>query len=88
VQLTQLQDEVINAAHCEGHADPASFAGRLLHDLADVDAANDGLVNRRLMAATEGGTFSLTDQGEAVHRAQENAHRADVISRTRTWQRR
>jgi hypothetical protein len=86
VQLTQLQDEVTNVAHCEGHVDPASFAGRLLHNLADVDTAIEGLVNRGLMAATEGDTFGLTDQGEAVHRAQEDGHRADVINRTRTWQ--
>lgn len=88
MQLTQLQDEIINAAHCEGHVEPAAFAGRLLHDLADVDAAITELVNRGLMAAAEGEAFGLTDQGEAVHRAREDAHRADVISRTRTWQRR
>lgn len=86
MRLTQLQDEVINAAHGEGRVDPAAFADRLLHDPADVDAAITDLVNRGLVAPAEGNTFRLTDQGEAAHRAQEGAHRAAVIARTRTWQ--
>ena len=87
MQLTQIQNEVIGAAHSESQVDPTTFAGLLRHDLDDVYAAINDLVNRGLVAAAEGDTFRLTDQGEAVHRAQEDAHRADVISRTRTWQR-
>lgn len=87
MQLTQIQNEVIGAAHSESQVDPITFAGLLLHDLDDVHAAISDLVDRGLVAAAEGDTFRLTDQGEAVHRAQEDAHRADVVSRTRSWQR-
>jgi Mn-dependent DtxR family transcriptional regulator len=86
VQLTQIQDEIIDTAHSQGQVDPATFARLLLHDLDDVHAAINELVNRGLVAAADGDTFRLTDQGEAVHRAQEDAHRAVVISRTGTWQ--
>jgi Mn-dependent DtxR family transcriptional regulator len=86
VQLTQIQDEVIDKAHCEGQVDPANFARLLLHDLDDVHAAISDLVNRGLLTGAEGDTYRLTDQGEAVHRAQEDAHRAAVIARTGTWQ--
>jgi Mn-dependent DtxR family transcriptional regulator len=86
VQLTQLQDEIIDAAHSEGQVDPATFARLLLHDLDNVHAANSDLAKRGLVTAAEGETYRLTDQGEAVHRAQEDAHRAAVISRTRSWQ--
>lgn len=86
MQLTQIQDEVIDKAHCEGQVDPASFARLLLHDLDDVHAAIKDLINRGLVAAAEGDTYRLTDQGEAAHRALEDAHRAAVISRTPTWQ--
>jgi len=85
VRLTQIQDEVIDKAHCEGKVDPASFARTMLHDLDDVHAAIDDLVNRGLVTAAEGDTFSLTDQGEAVHQRQEKAERDAVVSRIRTW---
>jgi hypothetical protein len=85
VQFTQIQDEIIEKAHCEGKVDPAAFAG-LAQDPNDVHAATNDLVNRGLVAAAEGGTFRLTGQGEAFHRAKQEAHRAAVISRTRTWQ--
>jgi len=88
VQLTQIQDEIIDTAQSQGRVDPATFARLLLHDLDDVHAAIDELVSRGLVTTAEGGTFCLTDQGEAVHRAQEDARRAAVISRTRSWQRR
>jgi hypothetical protein len=39
MQLIQLQDEVINAAHSEGQVDPATFARLGRHDLDDVHAA-------------------------------------------------
>lgn len=84
--LAQIQHEVIDAAHSEGEVAPTTFARLLLHDLDDVHAAIRDLVNRGLLAAAEGGTYRLTDQGEAVHRAQEDAHRAAVIGRTQTWQ--
>jgi Mn-dependent DtxR family transcriptional regulator len=87
VQFTQLQDEVIDTAHSQGQIDPATFARLLLHDLDDVHAAISDLVDRGLVAAAEGDTYRLTDQGEVVHRAQEEAHRAAVVSRTRSWQR-
>jgi Mn-dependent DtxR family transcriptional regulator len=74
VQFTQLQDEVIDTAHSQGKVDPATFARLLLHDLDDVHAAISDLVNRELLAAAEGDTYRLTEQGEAVHRAREEAH--------------
>jgi len=85
VQFTQIQDGIIDKAHCEGKVDPATFASMLRLDLDDVHAAISDLVNRGLVVA-EADTFHLTDQGEAVHRRQEEADRAAVISRTRTWQ--
>lgn len=86
MQFAQIQDEIIDAAHSQGQVDPPAFARLLLHDLDEVHGAINDLVNRGLVAAAEGDTFRLTDQGEAVHRAREDAHRASVISRTRTWQ--
>jgi hypothetical protein len=86
VQLSQIQDEVIDKAHCEGTVNPAAFSRMMRHDLGDIHAAINDLVNRGLLAAADSDTFRLTDQGEAVHRRQEDAHRAAVVSRTRTWQ--
>jgi Mn-dependent DtxR family transcriptional regulator len=88
VQSTQIQNEIIDTAHSQGQVDPATFARLMLYEPDDVQAAISDLVSRGLVAAAEGGNFHLTDQGEAVHRAQEDAHRADVISHTGTWQRR
>lgn len=85
VQLTEIQDGVIERAHCEGRVNPAAFASGMLHDLDDVHAAIDDLVNRGLVTADEGNTFRLTDQGEAHHRRQEEANRAAVVARTGTW---
>jgi hypothetical protein len=87
VRLTQIQDEIIDTAHSQGQVDPATFGRLSHHNLDDVHAAINDLVNQGLMTAAEGDAFRLTDQGEAAHRAQEDAHRADVISRTGTWQR-
>lgn len=86
VQLSQIQEEVIDKAHCEGRVDPTSFARLMLHDLDDVQAAINDLVNRGLVVASEGDAYRLTEQGEATHRAQEEAHRAAVVSRIQTWQ--
>lgn len=88
MQLTQIQNEIIDTAHSQGQIDPATFARSMLYEPDDVWTAITELVNWGLMAAAEGDNFHLTDQGEAVHRAQEEAHRGDVISRTGTWQRR
>lgn len=88
MQFTQIQNELIDTAHSQGQIDPATFARLLLHDLDDVHAAIDDLVNRELLATAEGDTYGLTDQGEAVYRAQEEAERAAVVNRTRSWQRR
>lgn len=84
--LSQIQDEVIDHAHGTT-LDPATFARLMLHDLDDVHAAIADLVDKGLMAA-DGDTFRLTDQGEAVHRRQEEANRAAVLRRTGSWQRR
>lgn len=88
MQFTQIQDEVINTAHCEGKIDPATFARLLHHDLDDVHAAISDLVNRGLVAPAEGDSFHLTEQGEAVHRRQKEADRAAVVRRTSSWQQR
>jgi hypothetical protein len=88
VQLPQIQDEVIDTAHSQGRVNPDSFARLLLHDLDDVHAAITDLVNQGLVAPAEGDTYRLTDQGEAIHREREQAHRAAVVSRTQSWQRR
>jgi hypothetical protein len=85
VQLTQIEVELINAAHSEGQVDPTSFAGLLRHDLGDVETAISGLINRRLLAA-EGNASRLTNQGEAVHRRQGEDNRAAVLRRTGSWQ--
>jgi predicted transcriptional regulator len=86
VQLTQIQKEIIDAAHSEGQVDPATFARLKDHELDDVQADIDDLVSRGLVASAENDTFRLTDQGKAVHREQEDARRAAVIRRTGTWQ--
>jgi predicted transcriptional regulator len=86
VQLTEIQDEIIDTAHSQGQVDPATFARLMNHELDDVQAEIDDLVSRGLVASAEDDTFRLTDQGETVHRAQEDAHRAAVIRRTGTWQ--
>lgn len=88
MQFIQIQNEIIDTAHSQGQVDPATFARLMLYEPDDVQAAISELINRGLVAAAEGGNFHLTDQGEAVHQAQEESHRADVISRTGTWQRR
>jgi Mn-dependent DtxR family transcriptional regulator len=87
VQLTQIQDEVIDMAHSEGQVDPNTFAHLLLRDRDSVHAAIRDLVDQGLLESAEGDSYRLTDQGEAVHRAREQAHRAAVVSRTRSWQR-
>ncbi|MEX2106284.1 MAG: hypothetical protein WD810_05240 [Solirubrobacterales bacterium] len=88
MQITQVQDEIINTAHTEGRIDPATFSRLLLHDLNDVHAAIRDLSERGLLESAEGDAFRLTDEGQALHRAQEDARRAAVVSRTSSWQRR
>lgn len=87
MQFTQIQNEIIDTANSQGQIDPATFARLLLHDLDDVHAAINDLINRGLLAAAEDDTYRLTDQGEAAHRAQEEADRAAVVARTSSWQR-
>jgi Mn-dependent DtxR family transcriptional regulator len=87
MQITQIQNEIIGEAHTEGQIKPDDVVRLLLHDPKDVNAAIQDLVNRGLLENTEGDAYRLTDQGQAVHRAQEDAHRAAVISRTSSWQR-
>ena len=84
--MTQLQDEVIDAAHSQA-VDPSVFARLLLHDLEDVHDAINDLVGKGLLEGTKQDTYCLTDQGEALHRAREKADRAAVVRRTRSWQR-
>jgi hypothetical protein len=88
MQITQIQKEVIDTAHAEGRVDPSAFSRLLLHDLDDVHAAIRDLSERGLLESAEGDTFCLTDEGQALHRAQEDARRAAVVSRTSSWQRR
>ncbi len=85
VQLTQLQDEVVDTAHSQSQFDPSVFARLLLHDIDDVHAAIRDLIDRGLLERAEGDTYRLTDQGEAVHRAQEQAHRATVVRLSSSW---
>lgn len=88
MRLAQIQDEVINTAHAEGRVDPNAFSRLLHHDLEDVHAAIRELLGRGLLESAEGDTYSLTDEGKALHRAQEDARRAAVVSRSSSWQRR
>jgi Mn-dependent DtxR family transcriptional regulator len=88
MQTTQIQNEIIDTAHAEGRVDPNTFARLLLHDLDDVHAAIRDLSEQGLLESAEGDTFRLTSEGQALHRAQEEAHRAAVVSRTSSWQRR
>jgi len=85
LQLTQVQNEILDTAHSEGRVHPSTFASRLLHDLNEVHAAISDLVGRGLVVA-EGDTYRLTERGDAAHGARVKQHRTAVISRTRTWQ--
>jgi Mn-dependent DtxR family transcriptional regulator len=85
LQLTPLQNEILATAHAEGRVQPSIFASRLLHNLNDVHAAISDLVDEGL-AVAEGDTYRLTERGDAAHRARMKQHRADVLSRTGTWQ--
>lgn len=81
-----MQDEVIDTTHSEGTIDPASFARLHLQDLNSVHAAIRELAEQGLLECAEGDAYRLTKQGEAIHRAREQAHRADALRRTRSWQ--
>jgi Mn-dependent DtxR family transcriptional regulator len=85
VRLSQIQNEVISAAHSEGRVHTRTFAALLGHGLDEARAAIDDLVNRGLLAPTGGEVFRLTEAGDAVNQAREEAHRAAVVSRTQTW---
>jgi predicted transcriptional regulator len=86
MQLTQIQYELIEAARTEGQVHPDAFAHRLSHNCEDVHAAISDLVEAGLLAAAEGDAYRLTNQGEAVNRARDEANRAAVVRRTRSWQ--
>ena len=86
VDLTQLQDEVIDTAHAEGQVKPDAVARLLLHDLGEVHTAIRGLAEQGLVESADGGAYQLTTEGRAVHRAREKAHRDAVRMNTRTWQ--
>ena len=88
MQITRIQDEIIGTAHAERRVDPSTFSRLLLHDFDDVHAAIRDLSERGLLESADGDTFCLTDEGQALHQAQEDARRAAVVSRTSSWQRR
>lgn len=88
MQITQIQDEIIDTAHAEERVDPTTFSRLLHHDFDDVHAAIRDLSERGLLESADGDTFRLTDEGQALHRAREDARRAAVVSRTSSWQRR
>jgi Mn-dependent DtxR family transcriptional regulator len=86
VQLTQLQDEVIDKVHAEGQVKPDDVARLLLHDLDDVRAAIRDLVDGGLLEDAGDNVYRLTADGQAVHQAREKAHSDAVKMNTRTWQ--
>lgn len=86
MKLTQIQVEAINAARGEGPVDPDSFAKILLLDGPATAEAFAALEQRGLMHQDDDGRFSLTEEGEALHRRWEAQASAAVKRRTRTWQ--
>ena len=86
MQLTQLQDEVIDTAHAEGQVKPDAVARLLLHDLSEVHIAIRELAEQGLVESVDSGIYRLTAEGRAVYRARENAHGDAVKMNTRTWQ--
>jgi Mn-dependent DtxR family transcriptional regulator len=86
VQLTQIQFEVIAKAHAEAQVDPRDVARLLLHNPGDVLAAMRELADKGLLETVDGSIYSLTAEGETVHRATERSHRTAVIRRMPSWQ--
>mgnify|MGYP001545548441 CR=1 FL=1 len=86
VVLEQIQEEIIETAHCEEQVVPANFARMLPYDLSDVRAAIVALADEGLVTIADDGTCSLTDAGEAFHRTREASDRVAVVARTRSWQ--
>lgn len=86
MKLTQIQVEAINAARGEGPVDPAPFAKILLLDGPATAEAFATLEQRGLMHQDDDGCFSLTEEGEALHRRWEAEASAAVKRRTPTWQ--
>lgn len=86
MQLTQIQDEVIDKAHAEGQVRPGDVERLLLHDLDDVHAAVGDLIVRGLMERADGDAYRLTAEGQAIHRAREKVHSDAVKMKTRIWQ--
>jgi Mn-dependent DtxR family transcriptional regulator len=86
MKLTQIQVEAINAARGEGPVDPEPFAKSLLLNGPATAEAFAALEQRGLMHRDEDGRFSLTEEGQALHRRREAQASAAVKRRTSTWQ--
>jgi len=86
MELTQIQAEAIDASHNEGPIDPGPFAKILLLDSEATAEAFANLEDRGLMQRGDDGRFSLTDDGEALHRRRESQASAAVKRATPTWQ--
>ena len=85
MELTQIQVEAVGASHNEGPIDPGPFAKILQLDDDATAEAFAGLEQRGLMRQEEDGRFSLTADGEALHRRREGRASAAVRRRTPTW---
>ena len=86
MKLTQVQVEAIDAVGGEGPVDPNSFATILLLDGPASVQAFAALEQRGLMHQDDNGCFSLTEDGEALHRRWAAQTSAAVKRRTPTWQ--
>lgn len=86
MQLTKLQDEVIDKVGHESQVGADDVARLLLHDLNDVHVAIQDLVVRGLLESAGSDSYRLTAEGQMVHRAREKAHSDAVKMNTRTWQ--
>jgi Mn-dependent DtxR family transcriptional regulator len=86
MELTQIQVEAIDASSSEGPIDPGPFAKILLLDGRATAEAFAELEQRGLMRQDDDGRFSLTQEGEALHRRWEARALAAVKRRTPTWQ--
>jgi Mn-dependent DtxR family transcriptional regulator len=86
MELTQTQVEAIDASHSEGPVAPGPFAKILHLDPEATDEAFANLEERGLMQQGDDGRFSLTADGEALHRRRETQASEAVNRATPTWQ--
>jgi Mn-dependent DtxR family transcriptional regulator len=86
MELTQIQVEAIDAASREGPFDPGSFARILSLNRPAAAEAFATLEQVGLMRQEDDRRFSLTEDGEALHRRWETQESAAVRRRTPTWQ--